>query len=224
MRASLPDARLRGALMRSPWSSRRTLLTLGILIGLPPPLRAALPDGGPSSAGSLAGQLLIAAPDIGDPRFAHAVILVAVHKREEGALGITLNRPIGEKPLASLLRAVGEDAKDVAGHVRVFAGGPVQPDVGFIVHSAEYRRTGTIAIDEKVALTSSPEVLRDIAHGHGPKRSLIAFGYAGWAPGQLEAERGANAWFITPETPQLVFEEDRDTLWDKAMARRAIPL
>src|SRR5216683_6497274 len=91
----------------------------------------------PPKITSLTGQLLIAAPTMGDPRFAHTVILMVRHDRN-GALGIVINRPIGERPLASVLQALGEKGTAVAGQVRIFAGGPVQPEIGFVVHSAEY--------------------------------------------------------------------------------------
>src|SRR5215470_1993621 len=92
----------------------------------------------PPEIASLTGQLLIAAPTIGDPRFAHTVILM-VHHDTEGALGIVINRPVGERSIASLLEAPGEDVSEITGSVRIFAGGPVQPELGFVVHSAEYR-------------------------------------------------------------------------------------
>jgi len=119
-------------------------------------LHAALPT--PTDVpeqGSLTGQLLIAAPTMGDPRFQHTVILMVRHDRN-GALGIVINRPIGERPLASILEALGEKDTAVAGQVRIFAGGPVQPEIGFVVHSAEYHRSDTVDIDGHVAMTSNP--------------------------------------------------------------------
>jgi len=180
-------------------------------------LGAAPPDH--SDNDSLAGQLLIAAPTIGDPRFAHTVILMVRHDRE-GAFGIVINRPVGERSVAALLEATGHDDADVAGTVRVFAGGPVQPELGFVVHSAEYKRAETVEVDGRVAMTASRQVLLDIGHNQGPEKSIFALGYAGWGPGQLEDELARNDWFTTPEEPKLVFDDDRDKLWDEAMARR----
>jgi putative transcriptional regulator len=168
---------------------------------------------------SLAGQLLIASPNIGDPRFAHTVILMVKHDKD-GAFGITINRPVGEKSIASLLEAPGEDVSDIEGTLSVFAGGPVQPELGFVVHSAEYRRDETIEVDEHVAMTASRQILRDIGHNHGPQKSLFALGYAGWGPGQLENELARHDWFTAPEEPKLIFDDDRANLWDDAMARR----
>src|SRR5215471_16961259 len=103
---------------------------------------------------SLAGQLLVAAPTIGDARFAHTVILMVRHDKE-GAFGIVINRPVGERSVAALLEATGHDDADVTGIVRVFAGGPVQPELGFVVHSAEYRLAETLDVDGRVAMTAS---------------------------------------------------------------------
>jgi putative transcriptional regulator len=172
---------------------------------VPPPAEA------PERA-SFTGQLLIAAPTMG-------VILMVRHDRN-GALGIVINRPVGDRPLASILEALGETDTAVAGQVRIFAGGPVEPEIGFVVHSAEYHRPDTIDIDGRVAMTSSREILRDIGNHRGPSKSLIAFGYAGWAPGQLEGELAHGFWFTTPQDAKLVFDEDRDEVWDNAMKRR----
>ena len=183
-------------------------------------LNAALPT--PSDApdrGSLAGQLLIAAPTMSDPRFHHAVILMVRHN-QTGAFGIVVNQPLGDRPLAALLGALGEKDSAVTGTVRIFLGGPVQPEIGLVIHGTDYQRPDTVAIDGQLAMTSSVEIFRDIANGQGPIKRLVAFGYAGWAPGQLEAELGQRFWFTTPADPKLVFEADRDKVWDEAMKRR----
>ncbi|MFI4987352.1 MAG: YqgE/AlgH family protein [Alphaproteobacteria bacterium] len=200
------------------------LLTLALLLLPQPPPRAATPDPGAAPEGaSLAGQLLIASPEIGDPRFQHTVILMVRHNRE-GAFGIIINRPIEERSLASLLEAIGQSGAGVEGRVRIFAGGPVEPTIGFILHSGEYHGTGTVAIDGHVAMTSNPDILRDIGAHQGPQKSLVAFGYAGWGPGQLEGELQRHDWFTAPEDAKLIFDEDRDQLWDAAMARRTLDL
>lgn len=155
------------------------------------------PEGAQPGA-SLAGQLLVASPDMGDPRFRQTVILMVQHN-QDGALGIVINRPAEELSLAKLLEALGLDSTGIQGQVRIFAGGPVEPQSGFVVHSTDYHRTGTIDIDGRVAMTSSPEVLRDIGHNEGPGKKLVAFGYAGWGPGQLEGELALDAWFTVPE-------------------------
>lgn len=172
---------------------------------------------------SLTGELLVASPQIGDPRFWHSVILV-VRQNDQGAVGIMINRPVGEVPLAQLLQAVGLNDTGVKGTVRIFAGGPVGPGIGFVVHSPDYHRDGTTAIDSRLSFTENPQILEDIAHGHGPRKKLIAFGYAGWAPGQLQTELGRGDWFVIPETPNLVFDDNRDHVWDDAMASRTTQL
>lgn len=204
--------------------SRRTILCAGVLLVSPMLRSAAFAKREDTQPGaSLAGQLLVAAPDMGDPRFQHTVILMVQHNKD-GALGIAINRPVKELPIAKLLEAFGLDSKGSEGTVRLFAGGPVQPEIGLIVHSADYHRTGTIDIDGRVAMTANPEILREIGHHEGPKQSLVAFGYAGWGPGQLEGELALGGWFTVPENPKLVFDVDREKLWDEAMKHRTISL
>ena len=199
----------------SPVSTLRSLPAAALLVAV---LLGPVATDSPA-IGSLTGQLLIASPNIGDPRFAHTVILMVKHDKD-GALGITINRPVGEKPIASLLEGPGEDVSGIEGTLRVFAGGPVQPDLGFVVHSAEYRRDDTIEVDEHVAMTASRQILRDIGHHRGPQKTLFALGYAGWGPGQLENELARHDWFTAPEEPKLIFDDDRAGLWEDAMARR----
>lgn len=203
---------------------RRSVLWFGVLLASPTLFTAALSKTeDPQPSASLAGKLLVATPEMSDPRFRHTVILMVQHNKD-GALGIVLNRPIEEVPVAKLLASLGIDSKGAEGNVLLFAGGPVQQDVGFVVHSTDYRRPNTIDIDGQVAMTASPEILRDIAHHKGPRKSLVAFGYAGWGPGQLEGELTLGAWFTEPEEPSLVFDFDRDKLWDEAMKHRTISL
>jgi putative transcriptional regulator len=166
------------------------------------------------------GDLLIASAQIGDPRFHHAVVLLLRHDKG-GAFGIVINRPLAEETIAKLLESTGDDGAGVEGSVRVFGGGPVQPELGFLLHSADYHRVETMAVDGKVAMTGSKDALRDIARHKGPQKYLFALGYTGWGPGQLEAEIARQDWFTTPEDPALVFDEDRGALWDKALARRS---
>jgi putative transcriptional regulator len=171
----------------------------------------------------LGGRLLVASPEIGDPRFDRTVVLLVRHDKS-GALGIIINRPVDDRPLASLLEAIGEEATGIEGRVLLFAGGPVQPEIGFIVHSADYHRAGTLDIDGHLAMTSTHEILSDIAHKKGPAKTLIAFGYSGWGPGQLENEIAQHGWFTAPADPKLIFDDDREKVWQDAMARRIRPL
>jgi putative transcriptional regulator len=184
-------------------------------------LHAALPSPtmpGVSGATSVAGQLLIATPALSGPPFERAVILVAQHDRN-GALGIVINRPLGERPIAGLLQAAGADSSGVSGSVQLYLGGPVDPQLGFVLHSAEYHGDNTLDIDGRVALSSGAQILRNIGLGKGPHQSLVAFGYAGWAPLQLDNELRQGVWDVVPEDPALVFDDDRAKVWSDAMAR-----
>ena len=169
---------------------------------------------------SLAGQLLIASPAIRDPHFDHAVILVVRHNND-GAMGIVINMPTEERPLANILEMVGEKDTNVTGKVQLFAGGPVQPELGFVIHSSDYRGPGTIDVNERVLMTSNGRILRDIGNNKGPRKTLIAFGYAGWAAHQLDDELRRRVWFTTPADVNLIFDENREKLWESAYARRA---
>jgi putative transcriptional regulator len=168
----------------------------------------------------LTGQLLIASTQPRQPIYNHAVILLARHDRE-GAFGIIINRPLRKKPIARLLAALGADASGITGSVRVFVGGPIEPTVGLVVHSTDYRRPDTLEIDGRVALTAAAsDVLRDIGLGKGPDKSLVVFGYAGWGPSQLDDEIAHGLWTTVPEDPALVFDADRAKVWADALARR----
>ncbi len=168
---------------------------------------------------SLKGHFLIATPSMRDPRFDRAVILMVSHDRE-GAFGIVINRPLGERPLGDILAAFGKRDSAATINVPVFLGGPVQPEISFIIHGIDYRRPETRAIDARLAATPARDVLLDIASNQGPAKSLVAFGYAGWAPGQLESELSHNVWYTAPADPGLVFDDDRDKVWEHAAARR----
>ena len=167
----------------------------------------------------LTGQLLIASPNMGDPRFAHSVILM-VHHDHDGAFGLIVNRPAKEEELAQLLADLGQKSDGITGKIEIYLGGPVETQLGFVLHSADYQRAETVAIDGTVAVTSSPAVLRDIAAKRGPQKYIFAFGYAGWAPGQLEEEMNQQAWFIAPDDVKLLFDDDREKLWQDAVSRR----
>ena len=200
--------------MRSFAAAAAIVLSAGVL-------HAALPLAtSPNVSGptSVTGQLLIATAALSGPPFEHAVILVAQHNKD-GALGIVINRPLGERPIASVLQAFGADASGVTGNVHLFLGGPVDPEIGFVLHSADYHGDNTSDIDGRVALSSGPQILRDIGLGKGPRQSLVAFGYAGWGPLQLDDELRQGVWDTVPEDPALVFDDDRTKVWSDAMAR-----
>src|SRR5262249_40867160 len=158
------------------WLSRLILALAAIVIPATS-LNAARPCCAETSAHvSLAGQLLIASPAVRDPHFDRAVILVVRHD-QNGAMGIVINKPAKERLLASILEMIGEKSTNVRGKVLIFAGGPVQPEIGFVVHSSDYRGPGSITVNENVLATSNSQILRDISDNKGPKKRLVAFGY-----------------------------------------------
>ncbi|HEX3506352.1 MAG TPA: YqgE/AlgH family protein [Xanthobacteraceae bacterium] len=182
-------------------------------------LHAALLPTAPDVSGrtSTEGELLIAAPELPAP-FDHAVVLMAQHSRD-GAFGIVINHPAGSRPIAEVLTAMSADASGVASNdVMLYLGGPVSPDIAFVLHTTDYRKPDTIDIDGRIALTDAAEVLRDIGLGKGPQKSLLAFGYAGWAPAQLDEEIKGGAWTTVAESPALVFDDDRSKVWSDAVA------
>jgi putative transcriptional regulator len=202
---------------------KKAALWVALVVWLVPALlsQAAPPEG--TATANLTGQLLVAAPGIGDPRFDGAVIYL-IHHDKNGAFGVAINRPVGKHKLSELLDALGQPSKGVNGEVRIFAGGPVQPEIGIVLHTADYHSDRTVAVDARFAITSDSQILRAIASGKGPKKSLIAFGYAGWGPGQLEDEISHNDWYVAPADAALLFDDDRDTVWQRAYDRRTMRL
>ena len=177
----------------------------------------------PPKVGNLTGQLLVATDELRDPRFVRTVVFMVRHDAG-GAMGLVVNRPLGEVPLAALLERLGMEGKAVGGEMRVHYGGPVEATRGFVLHTSEYVIEGTQVVDDGIALTAQPEIFRAIGSGAGPRRALFALGYAGWAPGQLEAEIAGGAWITVPADEALVFDENYEKKWNRAMARRRIDL
>ena len=171
----------------------------------------------------LAGQLLVATEQMQDPRFLHTVIYMVRHD-DDGALGLVVNRPLGDLPLADVFERLGLGHRDVSGRIRVHYGGPVEPGRAFVLHTSDYTGTGSEVIAGGIALTVRPEVLDAIADGKGPRRSLFALGYAGWAAGQLEGEIQRGGWISVLSDEALVFDDDHERKWERAMARRRIDL
>jgi len=176
-----------------------------------------------SQPGELTGQLLVATRKIGDPRFFHSVIYLVRHD-ETGAMGLVVNRVVGTRPLREVLQALDSTADGARGDIRVHYGGPVQPGQGFVLHSPDYAEYATLHVDNRAALTSTVTILEAIARGEGPRHRLFAFGYAGWAPGQLEAEIKAEAWVTVAADEALVFGEDVASKWRRAIAKRGVDL
>jgi putative transcriptional regulator len=173
------------------------------------------------SAPWLAGQILIAMPAMGDPRFAQAVVYLCDHSAK-GAMGIVVNRPLENPSFEELLRQLNIDPIPPARSIRLCSGGPVDNARGFVLHSADWTGEGSLRVDDSFALTASLDILKAIAGGGGPKQGVLALGYAGWGPGQLDAEMQQNAWLSAPADPALVFDGAHETKWRRALAAMRI--
>ncbi len=171
----------------------------------------------------LTGQLLVATQKLGDPRFAHTVIYMVDHDTR-GAMGLIVNRAIGVGPLDKLLKGFGIEDEDATGTIRLHYGGPVDTDIGFVLHSTDFEGPGTRVVNKEVAITTKLEVLKAIAKGEGPKRSLFAIGYAGWGPGQLEGEIARDDWVTAPADQDLIFSDDLESTWDRAIKTAGVAL
>jgi putative transcriptional regulator len=170
---------------------------------------------------SLAGQLLVAMPQMQDERFARSVILMCYHN-EEGAMGLVVNKPIDQLTLPKLLQQLDIAAEGLKGAPRVHFGGPVEEGRGFVLHSADYVEDGTMIIADSLALTATLDILRAIGRGAGPRRCLLALGYAGWGPQQLDAEMQANGWLNLAADEEIVFDASGGDKWTRSLAKLGI--
>jgi putative transcriptional regulator len=171
----------------------------------------------------LTGQLLVATPEMRDPRFVETVIYVVKHDAE-GAFGLVINRPLAKGPIEDLLKGFGIDSSNAKGEIIVHYGGPVSPRAGFVLHSDDVILEDSAKVANGIAMTSDPKLIEAIAQGKGPRQSLFIMGYAGWAPGQLEGELLAGSWFVVSGDKALIFGQDADRKWRQAMDKRKIPL
>jgi len=166
-------------------------------------------------SGSLINQLLIAMPGMADPNFSSTVTLICEHN-DDGALGIIINRPLSLK-LSGLFEQLSvDDADPDVASSPVMAGGPVGTERGFVLHGNDHSFENTLCVSDDIQLTLSRDVIDAMATGEGPEKSLVAVGYAGWEPGQLEEEMLANAWLNVDATPELVFDTPFEERWDSA--------
>jgi putative transcriptional regulator len=185
-------------------------------------------SGGP---GYMDGQLLIAMPSIVEGPFARTVVYVCAHSAD-GAMGITINKPAPQISFRDLLVQLDiipdTDAIELPHFVedmRVQRGGPVETGRGFVLHSSDYFiENSTLPIDERVSLTATLEILKAIANGSGPESAMLALGYAGWSPGQLDSEIQANGWLHCPAEPGLIFDRDLDSKYSRALKLIGIDL
>jgi putative transcriptional regulator len=182
-----------------------------------------------SGSGYLDGQLLIAMPTMVDRRFARSVIYMCAHSAE-GAMGLVINQRashISFPDLIERLEIVGTDAEETMPpdmlSMAIHVGGPVEPERGFVLHSSDYfAASSTLPIDDEVCLTATIDILKAMATGKGPNRAILALGYAGWAPGQLENEIQANGWLHCPPDLDLIFERNLEQKYDRALSKIGI--
>ncbi len=184
---------------------------------------------GTEATGSLEGQFLIAMPSMADSRFEHSVVFVCSHS-EQGAMGLVVNqvaRHLSLEELLIQLDIVNDDnairLPEQVRDMNVHKGGPVEVERGFVLHSDDFMlNQSTLTIDHGICLTATLEILRAMAQGTGPSQAMLALGYAGWAPGQLENEIQANGWLTAPADPDILFDADTESKWHRALASLGI--
>lgn len=164
----------------------------------------------------LAGQILIAMPGMADPRFDHSVILICAHS-DDGAMGLIVNKPLADMSFSGLLEQLKIPVAAGGRDIRVLAGGPVERGRGFVLHSPDWRaEKATMAVPGGFGMTATTDILEALARGEGPSNALLALGYSGWGPGQLEAEIARNDWLTSAVPEGLVFG-DEATKWSAAL-------
>lgn len=167
--------------------------------------------------------MLVAMPAMSDERFTRSVVYLCAHT-EDGAMGLVVNKLLDSLTFPDLLEQLGLESSNRGDQIRVHFGGPVESARGFVLHSTDYVHDATMMVDDNIALTATVDVLKAMASGEGPNRSLLALGYAGWAPGQLDAEIQANGWLMVPADEDLVFGEDVGSKWHQAINKIGIDL
>ncbi|MCH7864662.1 MAG: YqgE/AlgH family protein [Proteobacteria bacterium] len=169
----------------------------------------------------LAGQLLVAMPGMRDPRFHKTVIYMCAHNAD-GAMGLVVNRALESLTFPDMLEQLGIDVSGAGERINVHFGGPVESGRGFVLHSQDYCQEATMVVDRDLALTATVDILKAIAFGTGPRQILLALGYAGWGPGQLDTEIISNGWLSVDADNELVFGPNLDEKWDQAMGKIGI--
>ncbi len=166
---------------------------------------------------NLTGKLLIAMPVMGDDRFARSVVYICAHS-DDGVMGLIVNKPSPEIRFLNLLEQLDIPMGTNARKIRVHIGGPVERARGFVLHSADYTSEGgTMQVDDKFAMTATMDVIEEIAQGSGPASAMMALGYAGWGPGQLESEIARNGWLTSEADDEIVFGRANDFKWTAAL-------
>ena len=161
------------------------------------------------------GKILLSLPNMQDSRFHKSVIYVCAHSKE-GAMGFIINKSLEMEFYPGLLKQLGIDQLPQNKKILFNYGGPVEPNRGFILHSDDFIKTESITIDDGLALTSTAEIFNNLSKGGGPKNSMLAIGYTGWGPGQLEEEILNNGWMFTKASSNFIFNEDSSAKWKNA--------
>jgi putative transcriptional regulator len=169
----------------------------------------------------LTGQLLVAMPNMADPRFTHAVIYICSHS-PNGAMGLVLNRLFGETNFRALLDQLNIKPSVHMRDMPIHFGGPVEIGRGFVLHSSDYLREGTTRVDDQICLSATVEILQAIADGGGPERAVMTLGYTGWGAGQLDEEMKANGWLTAPADDAIIFDRDLDSKWQRSLGKIGI--
>lgn len=165
----------------------------------------------------LTGKLLVAMPHMGDPRFSSAVIFICSHSKS-GAMGLTINKPSERYSFSDLLKQLKIEVHAHTPNLPVNIGGPVEAGRGFVLHSPEYDAgEGTLKIGLDYGMTASFEVLEELSNGEGPNKGILALGYSGWGPGQIEDEIAMNGWLVSEATSDLIFGSDNNNKWRNAL-------
>jgi putative transcriptional regulator len=178
---------------------------------------------GPTDSRYFAGQLLIAMPTMSDPRFARTVVYMCAHN-EDGAMGLVLNRLVESLNFPDLLSQLEIESGPLTDEIHVHFGGPVETGRGFVLHSSDYLQDTSLQVDEQIALTATVDILRDMASGQGPRCRLLALGYAGWGPGQLDREIQENGWLTVDADESLIFDEKLTDKWERGFAKLGLDI
>lgn len=173
-------------------------------------------------SGHLDGKMLIAMPGMGDPRFDRSVVYMCAHS-DAGAMGLIINKPATDLKFEDLLEQLDLPAGDKTREIRVHIGGPVENGRGFVLHSPDYdSNDSTLQVDDAFGMTATLDILEDISNGEGPSQAILALGYAGWGPGQLEHEIKINGWLTCDASHDLVFSDSDGDKWKAALASLGI--
>jgi len=170
---------------------------------------------------SLQGKLLVAAPNMGDPRFARSVIYICAHDTHH-AMGLIINKTKGAVHLSDMLGQIGIEGTVRVADSPVLDGGPVDIDRGFVLHSPDYTATSSLHLSQTLRMTATKDILESLVSNKAPKKAVLAVGYSGWTDGQLENEIKENAWIIVEADEALIYDPDMDAKWEKALASLGI--